>query len=266
MSELKIFERLTLLFSETKVPLIHQVVPALWKLRDRLQATVDRPAPKLHPLLRVAAQASIKVFDKYMRLFEESSLYWVALVMCPHKKLEWLRSRGYSESDIQRIEALVYSAFDKMTSNWSESSSEKVHSEDSMISQFNQSLADGWLSDDEIEYARPSASQDTLEFYLRTPLVPVEVLRQGGLLAYWHGQQKVMPRVSKFALGILSSPASSVDAERAFSGGRLTIGHLQHSMGDTTFEAKMAVGSWFDTPLLPSVDVADTIVKERGRN
>ncbi|KAG8728807.1 hypothetical protein FRC11_010151 [Ceratobasidium sp. 423] len=32
VSELRMFERLTLLFSETQVPLIHQVVPALLKL------------------------------------------------------------------------------------------------------------------------------------------------------------------------------------------------------------------------------------------
>ncbi|CAE6473416.1 unnamed protein product [Rhizoctonia solani] len=79
VSELRLFERLTLLFSETQVPLIHQVIPALMKLRDRLQSTVKSPTPGLHPLLQVAAFASLKVFDKYMRLFEDASIYWVAI-------------------------------------------------------------------------------------------------------------------------------------------------------------------------------------------
>ena len=78
------FGRLTLLFSETQVPLIHQVVPALLKLQDRLQLTMKNPASGLHPLLRVAAYASLKVFDKYMHLFEDASIYWVAIGMFHH--------------------------------------------------------------------------------------------------------------------------------------------------------------------------------------
>ncbi|KAG8700104.1 hypothetical protein FRC11_013218, partial [Ceratobasidium sp. 423] len=67
------------LVSELRVPLIHQVVPALLKLRDRLLSTLKNPAPGLHLLLQVASYASLKVFDKYMQLFEDASIYWVAI-------------------------------------------------------------------------------------------------------------------------------------------------------------------------------------------
>ena len=43
------------------------------------------------------------------------------------------------------------------------------------------------------------------------------------------------------------------------------ITHLQRSMSELTFEAKIAVGSWFDTPLLPSVDTAAAILEEKVR-
>ncbi|KAG2337188.1 hypothetical protein BDR05DRAFT_895673, partial [Suillus weaverae] len=42
--------------------------------------------------------------------------------------------------------------------------------------------------------------------------------------------------------------ASSVDAERAFSGGRLQVNHLQHGINSQTFKAQVAVGSWYNTP------------------
>ncbi|KAF8595110.1 hypothetical protein BDV93DRAFT_457550, partial [Ceratobasidium sp. AG-I] len=103
--------RLTLLFSKTEVPLIHQVIPALLKLRDQLQATMKNPAPGLHPLLRVAACASLEVFNKYMGLFQQSAIYWVAIVMCPHYKLEWFKRR-YSEPELKQIKVLVQAAFD----------------------------------------------------------------------------------------------------------------------------------------------------------
>jgi hypothetical protein len=54
--------------------------------------------------------------------------------------------------------------------------------------------------------------------------------------------------------------ATSVDAERAFSGGRLMINHLQHRISVHSFQAQMAIGSWYDTPLLPRLaDVAQII-------
>ncbi|KAG9076206.1 hypothetical protein FRC06_009640, partial [Ceratobasidium sp. 370] len=127
------------------------------------------------------------------------------------------------------------------------------------------SSIDNWLSDDETTAETPSHHHDTIEEYLKLPLVPKERIREGGLMRYWEEQRKITPRVAEFALSILSAPASSVDAGRAFSGGRLTINHLQHSMGKLTFEVKMAVGSWYQTPLLPSVDTAATMLSDKIR-
>ncbi|TDL14906.1 hypothetical protein BD410DRAFT_733451, partial [Rickenella mellea] len=56
-------------------------------------------------------------------------------------------------------------------------------------------------------------------------------------------------------------PASSVDAERAFSGGRLQINHLQHNISSNSFRAKMAVGSWATTSLLPDLSELTAYIK-----
>ncbi|CAE6371544.1 unnamed protein product [Rhizoctonia solani] len=230
------------------------------KLKDRLQATLSNPL--VHPLLRVPSHAALKVFDKYMRLFEDASIYWIALVMCPHYKLEWFRSRQYSKANINHIKQLLDSTFSHVACTWGNNLSESQKNSGLASPDFNQT--DDWLSDDELDLSQsPSAYKDTLQDYLSAPLVPVETLHQGGLLSYWDSQLKYTPCIAKFALRILSLPASSVDAEQAFLGGHLTVNHLQHSMGDMTFEAKMAVGSWFNTPLLPSVDTTTAIVEEK---
>ena len=39
-----------------------------------------------------------------------------------------------------------------------------------------------------------------------------------------------------------------MDAERAFSGGHLQVGHLQHGMSSQTFKARVALASWVNTP------------------
>ncbi|KAF8593278.1 hypothetical protein BDV93DRAFT_447056, partial [Ceratobasidium sp. AG-I] len=54
--------------------------------------------------------------------------------------------------------------------------------------------------------------------------------------------------------------ASSVDAERAFSGGRMAVNYRQHRMALSTFRAKMAVGSWYGTPLLPEIEEVKNIL------
>jgi hypothetical protein len=57
--------------------------------------------------------------------------------------------------------------------------------------------------------------------------------------------------------------ASSVDAERAFSGSRLQVGHLQHGISSQTFKAQMAVGSWIGTPLMPDITHPTNILQAR---
>ncbi|KIJ07989.1 hypothetical protein PAXINDRAFT_59310, partial [Paxillus involutus ATCC 200175] len=63
-------------------------------------------------------------------------------------------------------------------------------------------------------------------------------------LKYWELARATRPRVAQMALDFLSAPASSVDAERSFSCGRLQVNHLQHNIGSQAFKAQMAIGSW----------------------
>jgi hypothetical protein len=61
--------------------------------------------------------------------------------------------------------------------------------------------------------------------------------------------------------------ASSVDAERAFSGGRLQVNHLQHGTSSQTFKAQMAVGSWVGSDIFPALDpFADMIQASSDRS
>ncbi|KAF9218128.1 hypothetical protein BS17DRAFT_685286, partial [Gyrodon lividus] len=48
----------------------------------------------------------------------------------------------------------------------------------------------------------------------------------------------------------------------AFSCGRLQVNHLQHNMGSRSFKAKMAIGSWLQTPLLSMEHVTKIIEDE----
>ncbi|KAG2342539.1 hypothetical protein BDR05DRAFT_841213, partial [Suillus weaverae] len=54
--------------------------------------------------------------------------------------------------------------------------------------------------------------------------------------------------------------ASSVDAERAFSGGLLQVSHLQHGINSQTFKAQVTVGSWYNTPLMNDLSAVTSLM------
>jgi DNA recombination-dependent growth factor C len=56
--------------------------------------------------------------------------------------------------------------------------------------------------------------------------------------------------------------ASSVDAERAFSVGHRQVNFLQQNMTSQSFKARMAVGSWINSPACPSLSDLEKILEE----
>ena len=58
-------------------------------------------------------------------------------------------------------------------------------------------------------------------------------------------------------------PATSTDAERAFSCGRLTISRLRHSLNDESVRANTLLGSWSAVPAL--VSEPEILVKLGGK-
>ncbi|KAG8770443.1 hypothetical protein FRC12_004249 [Ceratobasidium sp. 428] len=224
-------------------------------IKRKLEVVRDNKKAAMDPLVRAAAHSSLMVLEKYMNLFEDSEVYWIALVMCPDRKLQWLNDNGYEQSDVNTVRNLVVHRFNTMYPALHTPSSE---------------LADG-DSDDEWSLkprrATVSSSElDSIEKYLATEPLSPEVYEESGPLTYWQSQMAsgCRPRLAEFAISYLTAPASSVDAERAFSCGRLTIGHLQHNMSPESFCAKMALRSWYGAPLMHDIDdVAAVLEPER---
>ncbi|TEB34862.1 hypothetical protein FA13DRAFT_1624856 [Coprinellus micaceus] len=64
-------------------------------------------------------------------------------------------------------------------------------------------------------------------------------------------------------LNFCSTPASSVDAERAFSVGRRQVNFMQHNTSANTFKAKMALGSWYDQPFFPKIQRLSSVIEKK---
>ena len=53
-----------------------------------------------------------------------------------------------------------------------------------------------------------------------------------------------------------------MDAECAFSTGHHQVNYMQHNMSSDTFQARMAVGLWAQTPLFPGFPAIAQIVAD----
>src|ERR1700748_779458 len=91
-----------------------------------------------------------------------------------------------------------------------------------------------------------SQDPDTISTYLTDPVIKSSAVKEaGGVVKDWDQATQHHPRVAKMGLDFCSAPgdfhcfyfylysafciASSVDAECAFSVGRLEVNHLQHN-------------------------------------
>ncbi|KAF9527495.1 hypothetical protein CPB83DRAFT_768363, partial [Crepidotus variabilis] len=104
---LKLFKDITLLFSQADIPLVVDVLPALFQLRDSMDLVVNDAPPPTPAVLRIAAKAASLLLDKYLNKIWECEIYTVAIVMCPDRKLQWFKDRGMPPSTIKEIKSTV---------------------------------------------------------------------------------------------------------------------------------------------------------------
>lgn len=262
---LQIFEEPTNYLSQAETPLIHEVLPMMESVIQRLKDVESQRYAPLHEVMVLGARAALVVAEKYFTLARECDIYEISLVLCPDKRLAYFRGRG--STDILRLRSKCISGFKRFnptpstTTTTASGSGQTV----SMPSISNYGSTSVWASSHSYtsNYALDEGEDqpDSIEAYLDEPPTPkAAIVVAGGLLHWWESQRKRRPNLTRMALAYLTAPATSVDAERAFSEGRLSVNHLQHNMSPNTFRAKMALGSWIGTPLLPSVDEAAALL------
>ncbi|CAE7168274.1 unnamed protein product [Rhizoctonia solani] len=278
---LEIFQGITDCFSQAEIPLIHNTLPELFTFRTALyDIRDDRLLLNLRPITRVAAEASLATLVRYLNEMLESDVYVVAIAMCPDRKLEWFSSFSEDFINLQNLRKRVVDAFERM---YPAASSLPPDEQSTSSSQGPPELPNPTSNAVGVDRrhvlaarrhatsrslglaasaTQSAPTRDTIEAYLDSPTMPSSLIQHaGGVLGYWSAELTNRPRVAQMALDYLTAPASSVDAERAFSCGRLMIGHLQHRMSPQTFQAQMIIGSWFGTSLLPDVESVASIIQ-----
>ncbi|KAJ3558298.1 hypothetical protein NM688_g1007 [Phlebia brevispora] len=97
-----------------------------------------------------------------------------------------------------------------------------------------------------------SKTDDPIGDFLKSDIVPCD-----NLIAYWMAIIRHHPLV-QMALDFLSAPAASVDVERTFSRGGLTISKCHHGLSDESICSATVLGSWSALDgLIPESDLLE---------
>ncbi|KAI6045222.1 hypothetical protein EDC04DRAFT_2598822 [Pisolithus marmoratus] len=235
----ELFEELTLRFSSANVPLVHEVIPMLECLEHMM--TRVRDAPCELPVIRIAAKAALLMIGKYYALTDDSEVYRIAIVMCPDRKAEWFdKNPDWHPEDRLTVRQVVRERWEKsyvVTSPGHLATQDVVTTHNS--SPLKRKRSKWAIDDSDNEGDDLSSNPDSIDAYLDSPTITKSELKAAG--------------------------ASSVDAERAFSGGRLQVNHLQHRISSQSFKAQVAVGSWYGSPVLPDTKSIAGIINKKTR-
>lgn len=106
--------------------------------------------------------------------------------------------------------------------------------------------------------------RDELAAFWGSPCEPFDA----NPLQYWQGQLVSRPdsRLAQMAIDYLSSPATSVEVERAFSRGALTVTHRRHALSDTSTRNSIVLGAWLkDTTFVPKDELIELFRNKSSR-
>jgi hypothetical protein len=194
-------------------------------------------------------QQAIKKFEEYYRKTDNSPLYAAALILHPNRRTKYARiwwKKDYQKAMLPKVKELWIKYRDSALpinivsyETPDITASKELDEFYRIVNEFNERIT------------RP-ASQDEYEDYCSE--APYEI--QKPPLQWWYesSQRKRWPRLSLFAIEILSIPAMSDEPERVFSGGRHTVSWERMQIGMSSLEHTECMKSWHRSGILIEED------------
>ncbi|KAK7034395.1 hypothetical protein R3P38DRAFT_3185246 [Favolaschia claudopus] len=210
---LEVLDGPTKLFQSQNRPLIVDVIPEMEDLDYMLRSINE--SSDLSNVTRVAAYAGLLVLRKYYALLDDCEAYRIAIVMCPDRKLQWFRERGWKDDQISEIRSLVIRRFTESYKT-SASATPAATSPSDTISTSSTSKKSR-LSD---RFRRPTVSfdnttseSDNIHTYLDAPSTEPT----SGVIEYWNSRLTstnpsipATPDLARFGLSFCSCPEAQL--------------------------------------------------------
>ncbi|RDB23356.1 Zinc finger BED domain-containing protein DAYSLEEPER [Hypsizygus marmoreus] len=231
-------------FSSDQCPTLWRALPAFEDLQTAWEAKADDPR---FPLYHDAIQDGLDKLKKYYSKFDEKPFYILALLLHPYYKLDYIKlAWGGAEEQAAEI-----AAGNRNAKNWqaeahrvvedtverywkarprATSSAPNVPIPPEKLAEMSEydRLCQSLLDEDD------SGWETELRSYLKAR--HADVTKETDIVAWWAKHCIVYPTLTRIALDVLPSQASSVPCERLFSGSKQTATDRRARLGTERLE------------------------------
>jgi len=242
------FHDISLEMQSSSIPLISSVIPRIDDLVGAIADFKDDTAK--HPAVRSAAARGLAILNKYYQKSDESFVYRIAMALDPRYKLSYFNDQHWPPNWINTVKEITRMVYKDdypsvEVADFPASPKKPPAPSSEWPSLLRKGLGKAILRE-----------SDELATFWASPCEPAAA----DPLQYWVGVLVGRPesRLARMAIDYLSAPASSVEAERAFSRGALTVTHRRHVLSDKSTRNSIVLGAWLkDTSLVPRDDLID---------
>jgi hypothetical protein len=230
------------------VPLISTVI----KRVDDLVRVIDKykDDTSKHPAVRSAALRGLAILNKYYEKSDESFVYRISMALDPRFKLGYFVDQEWPKEWIDTVKDITRTVYQEHYSDIAPANLPASPRRPPAPSSAWPSLLR------EPSAVPPRQECDELAQFWALPRRPLD----SDPLQYWIGYSVSEPEscLAQMAIDYLSAPASSVEAERAFSRGALTVTHRRHALSHQSTRNSIVLGAWLkDTNLVPREELVE---------
>ena len=194
-------------------------------------AIIDACGPANGNVLRCALMAA---HDKLRAYYSETwaAMYEIALVLDPRLRTAYFKANGWEESLVTRARNAVLRAMQAYAAT-EVPPSDSPSDIEARLGRIRGHIFGG------VREAQPREVTE-LDHYLAGSVADANT----DILKWWSQHASTYPRLARVARDYLAIPASSVPAERVFSGGSDMITHKQGPLHEHTIQDCVCLDSW----------------------
>jgi hypothetical protein len=213
-------------------PTLHCILNLYLKLEKLLTSIVKKEGvcASYDPSLIEATQKGLEKFNEYYAEMKKNDMYWIACVLDPRVKTNWLkRNHMDAEEIISRIKSFLKEAYPAEETLPTMSREEAEKRKSSMEYEFLQ------------EYGATITTDNDIDQFFNLPGVNFVLNEKENhvqwVLNWWEAHKDEFPRMYAVARDYLPILGAEVDVERLFNIAREILGLRRASMSAETLQA-----------------------------
>lgn len=257
--------------STSRYPTLHEVIPAMDLLSDKLEEMIldeDLPAS-----IRVGVQHGIIVLDKYYALTDDSIMWKTSMCMFFYFQLIHFSQNSIVLHPKYRKQWFIRAQWNDTWVDTAVRAASKVWKrhyktlvkEDDLVPSRSSGLANNVFAS--LDAPATNVNRDPFDDFINGPPSNDNPIEYWSALIAKPGATKItlMQALAQMALDFLGAPATSTDVERLFSYSGLVCAKRRHNLNAENIKISTILGNWTRGGIVPLKKVQEALNTKYGK-